>query len=186
MEQYFENKIAWINQHIDKCDEVIKGKRVSEAKALQRMLLSIFSPELPQMGANLDKGNLKTGEIDYLNNIEILKGILSNYILNLRSGLYKPFQKNAERNLQQTATQSTENKVCVTITQTAEIINQLPNTALASDEKEVLNGKLMAIETAADKPTRWEKAKDTLKWIAEKGIEVGIAALPYIVEALKK
>ena len=50
----------------------------------------------------------------------------------------------------------------------------------------MLNGKLMSIETATDKPTRWEKAKNVLKWIAEKSIEVGIAALPYIVEALKK
>ena len=36
-----------------------------------------------------------------------------------------------------------------------------------------------------DKKTRWEKVQDTLKWIAEKGIEIGVAALPYIAKALE-
>ena len=36
-----------------------------------------------------------------------------------------------------------------------------------------------------DKTTKWEKAKEILKWIADKSVDVGIAALPYIWEIIK-
>lgn len=116
----------------------------------------------------------------------MVRAQLRNYIFNLKSGLQRHLYADNGIHVQQTTLQNVENTVSVSITQTAEMINRLPDSVLTSDEKELLNGKLMSIETSPDKSTRWEKAKSALKWIAEKSIEVGIAALPYIVEALKK
>ena len=65
-------------------------------------------------------------------------------------------------------------------------INQLPESVLSTDDKALLTGKLTQISFEKEPESRWEKAKGALKWIAEKGIEVGIAALPYIVQALTK
>ena len=188
MGQHFEGKIAWIEQHIAECDKVIQGKNVSEAKKLQAKLLNHFSPELPQMRTELDRGDICTGQVDYLFNIDILKGTLTNYIINLRSGLYRPFQKDTEINLQQMALQTSETTVSVSITleQAIENINQLPESVISTDDKELLAGKLAQISAEKEPESRWEKAKGALKWIADKGFEVGIAALPYIVQALTK
>ena len=49
----------------------------------------------------------------------------------------------------------------------------------------MLSGKLASISAEKDKEKRWEKISSALKWIAEKGIQVGIAALPYITKALE-
>ncbi len=188
MSLYFDKKIEWINGYISRCNKVIQEKNTSEAERLQGNIISVFSPELPKMGAYLDRGNRITGVVDYISNTEILRDILSNYVLNLRSGLYKPFQNEAGISLQQTNTQSSENTISVTVSleQTMQHINQLPESVLSTDDKALLTGKLTQISFEKEPESRWEKAKGALKWIAEKGIEVGIAALPYIVQALTK
>jgi hypothetical protein len=75
----------------------------------------------------------------------------------------------------------------ITLEQVVETINELSEDALSDEEKEILNGKLASLSATKgkDKKTRWETAKGILKWIADKGVDVGIATLPYIVAALK-
>ena len=73
----------------------------------------------------------------------------------------------------------------MSLEQTIRTINELPSTILSDQDKEILNGKIASLSIENDKQKRWEKVGNTLKWIAEKGIEVGTAALPYIVKALE-
>ena len=183
MGHYLDEKINWIESYITKCDEAEKNKDYKKAELLVDEILSIFTPELPHLGDYLySSSDLKS----VLQNVSMVRAQLRNYIFNLKSGLQRHLYADNGIHVQQTTLQNVENTVSVSITQTAEMINRLPDSVLTSDEKELLNGKLMSIETSPDKSTRWEKAKSALKWIAEKSIEVGIAALPYIVEALKK
>ena len=73
----------------------------------------------------------------------------------------------------------------VTFEQVIHNIQQLPDSVLSDEEKEVLSGKIAAISAEKDKEKRWGKVCSALKWIAEKGIQVGIAALPYIAKTLE-
>ena len=180
MMQYMIEKIEFIESYIARCDDVEKQKNYHVANELVDEILGVFSPELPEIGTYLY--DTSSGECSILN-ARLMRAKLKNYILNLKSGLQKHLYTDNGIHVEQTNMQNVENVVSVSVTQTAECINRLPDSILSPEEKELLNGKLMSIETATDKPTRWEKAKNALKWIAEKGIEVGIAALPYIVEA---
>ena len=60
---------------------------------------------------------------------------------------------------------------------------------LSEDDKDVLFGKLYAIEMdqkrGAKKSELWGKIGNTLKWLGDKSVQVGIAALPYIIAALQ-
>lgn len=181
--QYMIEKIEFIESYIRRCDDVEKQKNCRSADELVDEILGVFSPELPEIGTYLYDSSNGAGAI---RNACLVRAKLKNYILNLKSGLQKHLYTDNGIHVQQTTMQNVENTVSVSITQTAECINQLPDSILSLEEKELLNGKLMSIETSPDKPTRWEKAKNALKWIAEKSIEVGTAALPYIVEALKR
>jgi hypothetical protein len=49
-------------------------------------------------------------------------------------------------------------------------------------------GKITRLNQMSEGSSReaiWTKAVSVIKWIADKGVEVGIAALPYIIQALQ-
>lgn len=78
--------------------------------------------------------------------------------------------------------------VTIAISNTIELINQLPTNVLSDKGKEELEEKLSAIEvakTSGNKEKLVGKVGNVLKYIADKGIEVGIAALPYLGEISK-
>ena len=81
--------------------------------------------------------------------------------------------------------QTNQISVNISLEQTITVIEAIPDDKLSQDEKEQLEGKLSNLNTEKDKSKLWGKTQSALKWIADKGVEVGIAALPYIVEALK-
>ena len=101
---------------------------------------------------------------------------------------FKPFQ-GADGAGTVTVTQHVNQDVCtevvITLDQVISSIQDLPATELSAEDKDILSGKIAAISSEKDKEKRWEKVSGTLKWIAEKGIQVGIAALPYIAKALE-
>ncbi|GEM_PF-905942 len=75
--------------------------------------------------------------------------------------------------------------VTISISNTIELINQLPSNVLSDKEKEELEEKLSAVEvakTSENKEKLMGKVGNVLKYIADKSIEVGIAALPYLGE----
>jgi predicted ATP-dependent endonuclease of OLD family len=74
----------------------------------------------------------------------------------------------------------------ITLDQTMQEITKCHE--LSPEDKITLQQMLFEIETAKkgrNKSAVWEKIKTAGKWILEKGIEVGTAALPYIAQALK-
>lgn len=78
--------------------------------------------------------------------------------------------------------------VSITIDQTIKAINEIPPEVLSADEKEELEEKLSALEIAKNTGNKEKisaKLGKVLKYVADKGIEVGIAALPYLGEITK-
>lgn len=74
----------------------------------------------------------------------------------------------------------------VTFNQTVNTIKQLDDSILKSDDKEALISLLQELDSVQEtKESKWNKAKGILKWLADKSVDVGIAALPYILDNLK-
>lgn len=123
--------------------------------------------------------------VDFIGDARLLRAILHNYKLNLRSGLYKVFGSgDSGINLTQNVTQDVATNVDISLESTISLVNELPVQTLSEEEKEQLIGKLAGLSAEKKKEKRWEKITSVLKWIAEKGIEVGTVALPYIAKAL--
>lgn len=181
-------KTLIIDKYIRKIDATIEKTDKNEAGRLIKEIVAVYESEIKDIASQLDTYSFAPHDNpNQLNDLTILKAKLLNYKANLISGLYEHLGRSG-RGLQvsQNVNQSVSSNVEVTLDSTVSVINNLPDDSLSDDEKMYLNGLLATINAAPDKSTRWEKAKNALKWIAEKSIEVGIAALPYIVEALKK
>lgn len=81
--------------------------------------------------------------------------------------------------------QSQNVNISITIDQVFESIKQIPDEVLPQDEKDELEDKISAVETAKnakDKSKLAAKIGAVMKYIVDKGIEVGIAVLPYLGE----
>ncbi len=191
MTHYMEEKIKIIDEYIGRLTDVIERNDIEKAKKLQTEIIAVYEPEIDSLKSELDNYNFAhfgtNTPVDYVGDAKLLKAKLQNYKLNLASGLYKPFQ-NAEGavTVTQHVNQDVNATLVVTFEQVIHNIQQLPDSVLSDEEKEVLSGKIAAISAEKDKEKRWGKVCSALKWIAEKGIQVGIAALPYIAKALEE
>ena len=183
-----DRKIKQIDSYICNLENCVAKGNEQEAKALQTEIIAVFSSEIEGLKTELDKYNLahlyNQTTVDYIGDAKLLKAKLKNYRVNLVSGLYKLFQSSEGV---VTVTQCVDQNMHVTVTvdQVINNIQELPDTELSLEEKELLAGKLAAISAEKDKQKRWSKICSALKWIADKGIQVGIAALPYIVKELE-
>lgn len=183
----FDEKIRMIEDYIHRCDEIASTHDYESARQLENEITSVFQDEIPLIYAGLDGNSYPGKNVDHVRNVAVLKAKLQNYKVNITSG-FQAKMLSAKGGITVNASQSQklESTVCITLEQTVEGIMKLPESELSSEDKDILAGKLAQISVEKDAGSRWDKAKGALRWIADKGIEVGIAALPYIVEALKK
>ena len=176
------SKIQLIDDYIEKCEKCTNA----EAKKLSEEIIAVYVSEIKNITKNLDSYTLKSRGIptDYIGDVRLLKAHLVNHKANLENNLrFSEGNTSQIFNIQQT--QKTDISVNITLKQVINLIESIPNEKLSPDEKEQLEGKLSKLGTEKEKSKVWDKAQSVLKWIADKGVEVGIAALPYIVEMLK-
>lgn len=182
------SKIKLIDAYIEKCE---KCKDYSVAKNLTDTIVSVFKNDIADITDGLDSYNPVhvyenlNGEnvrIDYISDVKLLGEKISYYKASLEYEIDK-LQKNNVPFV--SVNQNTNISIALSLEQTINLIESIPNEKLSPDEKEQLEGKLSKLGTEKEKSKVWDKAQSVLKWIADKGVEVGIAALPYIVEMLK-
>lgn len=182
-----DEKIAIIENYISQADQIIESGNVELAKNFQREVIAVYREEIAGITDGLDNYNLvRNGrQPDFLGDAKLLKMKLLNYKTNLTSGLFKALGNGEGMaiTVAQNATQTTT--LTITLEQTIENIQRIPDDVLNAEEKDALSGKLAIISAEKDKQSKWDKVKDVLKWLGDKSVEVGIAALPYIAQALK-
>ncbi len=181
------SKIELIDEYIEKC----KNCSSNDSKKIVKDIVSIFKNDIHDITQGLDSCdqlhmweglNGKNVKLDYDGDVKLLSQKLIYYKASLEFELEK-VRNNS--NPLVNVTQNNNVSISISFEQTITAIEALSDGELSQDEKELLEGKLSKLKTEKDKSKLWEKAQSVLKWIAEKGIEVGIAALPYIAEVLK-
>lgn len=190
MTHFMEEKIKVLEGYVCALDDAITKKDVEKAKELQTEIIAVYEPEIDSLKSKLDNYSFThygaSTPVDYIGDAKLLRAKLQNYKLNLASGLYKPFQGvDGAVTVTQHVNQDVSTSVVINLEQTIHSILQLPESVLSDDEKEILSGKIASISAEKDREKRWEKVSGVLKWIADKGIQVGIAALPYITKMLE-
>lgn len=83
-----------------------------------------------------------------------------------------------------TNTNENNNSVSVTFESVRDKVNNM--TSLPDEDIEEIQKRIDEIEEIVDsketKSKKWSKAKEIIKWIADKGVDVGIALLPLILK----
>jgi uncharacterized protein (UPF0297 family) len=129
-------------------------------------MLSIYSSVIPEF----DKGIIN--DINSLNrNAKIISRKLQNYL-------------ESKANNSMSVTVNNIVNIDVSFVNARENVNNMAS--ISRMERDEILEKLKDIETIIksneDKIHKWERLSDILKWVADKGVDVGIALLPLILQ----
>lgn len=182
-------KIRMIDDYIQKLDNAIKAKDSNLAKQIQHEVIAVYENEILEIRKGLNAYSVSNFyskcSPNYISDAEVLKAKLNNYKLNLAAWLVKPFNDGSGSvQVTQTVQQDVKNTIAITLEQIITNVNSLPSSILSDEDKEILCGKLATLSAEKSKESKWEKAKGILKWMADKSVDVGIATLPFIIQAL--
>lgn len=171
------SKIELIDEYINKANEIIEENNNTAACILIPEITSVFINDIKYIWHGV-KGEQNTG-------CSRLKVLISK-LRNLKGDIENEEKAlKAERGLSLTQNLNANLSFSISLSQTINNIQTLTNDELSQDDKDLLIGKLTQISKKKKKNKSWEKAQSALKWIAEKGIEVGKVALPYIIQAIQ-
>lgn len=183
-------------------DIISKAKDLSQSdnkKEISLFLRQSFIPYHDKLGEDAVYGFRTSFGTASSNEMDDFKADL-NYLVKLLTRVLNEYKIEAQQarlemariEINPTFNNSNENhnsqnmSVEITLDQTMQEITKCQE--LSPEEKITLQQMLFEIETAKkgrNKSELWEKIRTAGKWILEKGIEVGVAALPYIAQALK-
>ena len=186
-----QDKISFIQSFIDRIDDAVATNNVDKAKRLQSEIISTFASDIPNITSQLDAHaahhfyrKLNGGTDTPIKYIEDL-GILKNRLMKLQLDIKEPTKETSSSPfISLTQVQNQATIVHVDFDLTISTIEKLPETSLSQEDKEILLGKLTSLKGCPDKKTKWDKCKGILKWLADKGVDVAIAVLPYIINVL--
>lgn len=196
------NKVELIESYINRCEKTITTNNTNEAKKLAKEIIVVFENEIDGIQNGLDRSSVAvfygSREIDYIGDLILLKWKLVNYKINVESEnekmkyeleLAKLKQPQISANAEASSTQTTSvtANIRITIGQTLEKIENIKDESINADDKEKLKDYLYSLEgikVTNDKNKFWEKSKEVLKFIADKGADIAVASLPYILSGL--
>lgn len=195
------DKMSILTNYIEKCAEYIDSKDRPKAEELVKEVIGVFEEEITHIKFQLTLYGWGSSSVDYFKDLAVLKAILINYKANLKREddirkdeleMLKLKQSilniNNTNNNEASSTATASSSVTVTVTQAIDSINNLPDDTLSKEDKEALEEKIAALEIlvrSGDKEKTSKKLGSILKYVADKGIEVGIALLPYLGEISK-
>lgn len=195
---------------IEKIKDVLKYKSSDRAKDLQEQLIPKYETKIKNIHSGLHSRSVavintmyhgtKTNDINYLKNLEILKGKLEMLLIEEskpKDQPVSPFNFNTYNNSNSSSDNHADNTLSNTNSNTVSIEllfeqakkNIDDNDSLTDDEISEILSKIEELESlhnSNEKPrTKWSKAKETMTWLFDKGSKVAVEILPLITEVIK-
>lgn len=185
-------KIDALNGYIEECNEIIKSNDTDLAYELIHRMIAVYGIEIKRLEVRLPCTGAGTST-DIMDDIPALKQILGNHKDDLELAEIREIREleklklqssiNVTNNNNSSSTATSSSNTTVSITNTLERLQALPDTAISQEDKEALEEKLAALQIALDSRDN-DKAKlkltNVLKYIGDKCVDAGIAVLPYL------
>lgn len=164
--------------------EIVEKHDVSKCGEFHKNLLSKYSPIITDFGGNLYSLFYDDDNSHCLSNINTMVEKLELF----RAMGYENKYDKAESgvSIQNQNINTNTNSMTINIS-FEEVRKQVENmTALPDSEMEEILSRIsdleMIVQSNDRRSKKWEKAKDIIKWIADKGVDVGIALLPLFLK----
>ncbi len=174
-------KIAFIQNYINLGIELENSEDVSKINDYCQTCVGLFASEINDFMVNIDIDQYSDYDNRY---IKLIVQKLKKYQIDLKMGIYDQKDSNSQ-NITVTASASNETNIQISISSTISNIMQIPEDKLSQDDKLELIRMLTEIEKSKKEKNIWEKIKKAIKWTVEKGAEVALSTIPYLLGILK-
>lgn len=197
------DKISYINEYVENCDKILTEKDINTAKLFSEEIIGVFSSEIDDITNKLNAYKwYNDSTTDYLGDIRLLKQKLINHKLNLQSEkekleynleIAKLNQPNitahaeSNQNQNQNQNQKTNVDIDITVEKVIKTIEGIDDGSLCAEDKEKLKEYVYSLEgvkASKNKSLFWNKTKDVLRFLADKGADAAIALMPYLLQGL--
>lgn len=184
------DKASHVEGYVQRADEILEEHDYAHAREFCDEVIAVFSGEIDHLEQNLTQ-YWSEADADYIQDTKTLRAKLKNYAINIQTGFIKQHPNGENKGTYIGINNDINNQMSVNVFFEATIsnINEIPETALSQEDKEILQGKIVGIELAKkngeSKGKIWEKVKPVLEFLIEKGADAAIAAMPYIISALQ-
>lgn len=175
-----------VETDILECKKYIDGNSAAEADEFMDRLTAKYYGIIDNFGvglcANFDE-DYELNMQSIRHNLTLLKEKMEMFVA---MGCKNIFGKDNKPNVQINNHNSNSNVIDINVSfeQVRESIENM--TALTNSEVEEILSKIDEIEKIVQsedrKTKKWENAKGIIKWIADKGVDVGITLLPLLLE----
>lgn len=195
--------VTLLEQYIEKLDNASTFEQ-REVEALIEDITRVFINQDELRGLYLDYYNSYGGSADLMSDVRKLRAKLEydKAVLNDESEK-KRQQAETEREqreleklrlqvelrkgnitINNTNNNENHNSIDMSFNMARETINSM--TALTNEEIEEIQKRINELEEIVSskdsKSKKWSKAKEVIKWVADKGVDVGIALLPLVLK----
>lgn len=169
---------------IDECERLLASGEDAEARRFIDRMVQVYGAEIENIAVGLtgygyaSEDETFEGDLAYV--LSHLKHYRANLALELAKSASSPISVNAS------AVNQNSVEVALTVTQVAEQIQSLPDDVLSDEQKNEIKALLLDLDMAKGK-SRGDAEKPlgkVLSWLADKGVDVGIAVLPYVAQTL--
>lgn len=182
-----------MSKDIEELGKVLSDNRDIDEKAIQQLYASLtakYHPYVPQLGNGLYQCYEEQGFYEEVSGSSLQYNLrqIYNKLLTFRSlnypGLGAAIENRPNTVVNINNTNENNNSISVTFDAVRESVNSM--TSLPDEDIEEIQKRIDEIEEIVNskesKSKKWSKAKDIIKWIADKGVDVGIALLPLLLK----
>ena len=181
-----------LKEDIDKLENVCNAGSEDEIEKqnLYTAITARYHSYIPQLGSGLHGYNSRIEFYEEVNgeslndNLKRLYHKLCTFDALGCPGLNAVAEKSPNTVVTITNTNQNTNTVAVSFETARETVNAM--TSLPDEEIQDIQAKIDEIEEIVkskdSKSNKWSKAKEIIKWIADKGVDVGIALLPLVLQ----
>lgn len=178
---------------IDELKKVLDNYDSSNEKETQRLYLAMtakYHPYVPQLGEGLYQYHAQSGFYEAVGNSSLEHNLnqIYNKLTTFKTlnypGLGEAVANNPSTVVNITNSNENNNTISVTFDSVREKVNGM--TSLPDEDIEEIQIRINELEEIVNskdsKNKKWAKAKEVVKWVADKGVDVGIALLPLILK----
>lgn len=178
---------------IDELKKVLDNYDSSNEKETQRLYLAMtakYHPYVPQLGEGLYQYHAQSGFYEAVGNSSLEHNLnqIYNKLTTFKTlnypGLGEAVANNPSTVVNITNSNENNNTISVTFDSVREKVNGM--TSLPDEDIEEIQKRINELEEIVNskdsKSKKWSKAKEVIKWVADKGVDVGVALLPLILK----